>query len=158
MKLISFIVGRHSFGTHLACVPNGRDGRTFVRWRRAERSRMRRQGKLLSCDAPISALFSIGEAEKRNSPVSSLSAKAEPTKPPRDRGRESITRRKNFLARENQTPGPFPASNKSWRLQPPTEGQPGVMVMGNVAPGFAVCGQRIPSSRFNHARHHQRRL
>jgi len=83
MKLISFIVGRHSLGTHLACVPNGRDGRTFVRWRLAERSRMRRQGKLVSCDAPISALFSIGEAEKRNSPVSSLSGQAEPTKPPR---------------------------------------------------------------------------
>jgi hypothetical protein len=36
MKLISFIVGRHSFGAHLACVPNGRDGRTFVGWSRAD--------------------------------------------------------------------------------------------------------------------------
>jgi len=40
MKLISFIVGRHSFGTHLARVPNGRDGRTFVVRRRAEGSSM----------------------------------------------------------------------------------------------------------------------
>jgi hypothetical protein len=36
---------------------------------------------MVSCDAPISGLFSIGEAEKRNSPVSSLSEQAEPTKP-----------------------------------------------------------------------------
>lgn len=70
MKLISFIVGRHSFGTHLACVPNGRDGRTFVGWRRAERSRMSRQGKLVSCYAPISGLFSTDES--RNAALATL--------------------------------------------------------------------------------------
>ena len=46
---------------------------------------------------------------------------------------------KQNCGREIQTPWRFAASNKSWRLQPPTEGQPGVMDMGNVAPGFAVC-------------------
>src|SRR4030095_3221671 len=46
----------------------------------SECSRLRRQGKLVSCGAPISVLFSIGEAEKRNSPVSSLSGQAESTK------------------------------------------------------------------------------
>jgi hypothetical protein len=44
MKLISFIVSRHSFGTRLARVPNGRDGCTFVGWRRAERPHIERQG------------------------------------------------------------------------------------------------------------------
>jgi len=44
---------------------------------------MRRQWKLVSSDTPISGLFSKGEAEKRNSPVSSLSDQKEPTKPPR---------------------------------------------------------------------------
>src|SRR5215510_4106434 len=82
MKLISFIVGRYSFGIHLARSLRN-NGRTFVGWRRAERPRMRLQGKLVSCDALISRLFGTGEAEKRNSPASSLSGQAEPTKPPR---------------------------------------------------------------------------
>jgi len=37
IKLIGFIVSRHSFGTCAKCVPNGRDGCTYVGWRRAER-------------------------------------------------------------------------------------------------------------------------
>jgi hypothetical protein len=46
MKLISFIVSRHSFGTRARCVPNGRDGCTFVGWRRPEWAHIERQGKL----------------------------------------------------------------------------------------------------------------
>jgi hypothetical protein len=41
---MSFIVSRHSFGTRAKCVPNGRDGCTFVGWRRAERPHIEREG------------------------------------------------------------------------------------------------------------------
>jgi|SRR5215813_1033481 len=54
MKLISFIVGRDSFGTRAKCSRRN-NGRTFVGRRQAERSHLKREGQLIGLSAPVRA-------------------------------------------------------------------------------------------------------